>query len=70
MKQLVQGAIDHVLCDNAEELWLIADTKYLDYVVETGLMEHLCFLQQAIPLPGTVKTNTTLIEHFLINNNH
>lgn len=53
MKQLVQGAIAHVLCDDAEELRLVANTKDLDDVIEPGLVEDLSLLQQTIPLPGT-----------------
>ena len=57
MEQLVQGAIAHELCDDAEELGLVADAKDLDDVVEPGFVEHLGLLQQAVPVsetqPGT-----------------
>lgn len=50
VQQQVQGAIAHELCDYAEELRLIADTKDLDDVVEPGFVEDLRLLQQAVPL--------------------
>lgn len=53
VEQQVQRAIAHELCDDAEELRLIADAKNLDDVVESGFVEHLCFLQQAVPLSET-----------------
>ena len=53
VEQQVQGAIAHKLCDYAEELWLVADAKDLDDVVESGFVEHLCLLQKAVPLSET-----------------
>lgn len=53
VEQQVQGAIAHKLCDDAEELGLVADAKDLDDVVEPGFVEHLGLLQQAVPLPET-----------------
>lgn len=53
MEQQVQGAIAHELCDYAEELGLVAYAKDLDDVVEPGFVEHLCLLQQAVPLSET-----------------
>lgn len=54
MEQQVQRAIAHKFCDYAEELRLIADAKYLDDVVEPGLVEDLCLLQQAVPLSENI----------------
>lgn len=53
MEQQVQRTIAHKLCDYAEELRLVADTKDLDDVVESGFVEHLCLLQQGVPLSET-----------------
>lgn len=53
MEQQIQRAIAHELCDDAEKLWLIADTKDLDDVVESGFVENLCLLQQGVPLSET-----------------
>lgn len=50
MQQQIHGSIAHELCDYAEELRLIADTKDLDDVVEPGFMKDLSLLQQAFPL--------------------
>lgn len=51
VEQQVKGAIAHVFCDYAEELGFVADAQNLDDVVESGLVEHLCLLQQTVPLP-------------------
>lgn len=53
VEQQVQRAIAHKLCNDAEELGLVADAKDLDDVVESGFVEHLCLLQQAVPLSKT-----------------
>lgn len=53
MQQQVEGAIAHVFCDYAEELGFVADAQDLDDVVESGFVEHLCLLQQAVPLSET-----------------
>lgn len=53
MEQQVQRAIAHEFCDYAEELGLVADAKDLNDVVEPGLVEHLCLLQQAVPFSET-----------------
>ena len=53
MEQMVQGAIAHVLCDDAEELGLVADAKDLDDVVEPCFVKHFRLLQQAVSLSGT-----------------
>lgn len=53
VEQQVQRAIAHELCDYAEELGLIADAKDLNDVVEPGLVEHLCLLEQAVPFSET-----------------
>ncbi len=53
VEQQVQRSIAHKLCDYAEELRLVADAEDLDDVVEPGFVEHLCLLQQAVPLPET-----------------
>lgn len=45
VQELVQGAIGHELCDDAEELGLVADAEDLDDVVEPGLVEHLGLFQ-------------------------
>ena len=51
VKQFIEGAIAHVFCDYAEELWLIAYPKNLDYVVKPGFVKDLSFFQQTISLP-------------------
>lgn len=53
VQQQVEGAIAHVLCDYAEELGFVADAQDLDDVVESGFVEHLCLLQQTVPLSET-----------------
>lgn len=53
VEQQVEGAIAHVFCDYAEELGLVADAQDLDDVVESGFVEHLCLLQQTVPLSET-----------------
>lgn len=53
MEQQVQRAIAHKLCDDAEELRLVADAEDLDDVVEPGFVEHLGLLQQGVPLSET-----------------
>lgn len=65
MEQQVQRAIAHKLCDYAEELRLIADAKDLDDVVESGFVEHLCLLQQAVPLSETKPTTQS---QYLLSN--
>ena len=52
MEQAVQRTIAHVLCNDTEELWLVAHTVDLDDVVEPGFVEYLSLLQQAISLPA------------------
>lgn len=64
MQQQVQGAVAHKLRHNAEELRFIADTEDLDDVVESGFVEHLGFLQQAVSLPVTQPvTHTRTVTH-------
>lgn len=53
VEQQVQRAIAHVFCDDAEELGFVADAQDLDDVVESGFVEHLCLLQQTVPLSET-----------------
>lgn len=58
MEEHVQGAVAHELSDDAEKLRLIADAEYLYNVVKSGLVEHLSFLQQAVPLSETQPEKT------------
>lgn len=52
VQELVQRAIGHEFCDDAEELGLIADAEDLDDVVEPSFVKHLGFFQQTIPFPA------------------
>lgn len=65
MEQVIEGAIAHVLCDYAEEFRLIAHTENLNYVVEPGLVQDLCFFQQTVSFPVKCCKHMCCISHEL-----
>lgn len=62
MEQQVQRAVAHILCDYAEKLRLIADSKDLDDVVEPGFVKHFCLFQKTVPLSTTTPTEQLILE--------